>query len=135
MPSTLGQVAKVIFSDIMKAKETVIHFIFDKWISPSIKNNERNDCAAVNTSFQVTDSSRKRPSNWLEAMKNTSLKISLNKFLVENWIDNSLVDLIGEKILCADCVIHVTNIKLFRIVLFLEIRQDCIAITKKQIHA
>ena len=87
LPSTFGQVAKVILSNIMKAKGNVIHFIFDKWISPSIKDNERNDRASVNTSFQVTGSSQKRPSNWLEAMKNTSFKISLNKFLVEYWND------------------------------------------------
>ena len=99
MPSTFGQVAKVILSNIMKAKGNVIHFIFDKWISPSIKDNERNDRASVNTSFQVTGSSQKRPSNWLEAMKNTSFKILLDKFLVEYWNCNSLVDLIGEKIL------------------------------------
>ena len=82
-PSTLGQVAKVILSNIIKAKENVIHFIFDKWISPSIKDSERNDSASVNTSFQVTGSSQKRPSNWLEITKNTSFKISLNKFIVE----------------------------------------------------
>ena len=98
LTSTFGQVAKVI-SNIMKAKGNIIHFIFDKWISPSIKDSERNDRASVNTSFQVTGSSQKRPSNWLEVMENTSFKISLNKFLVEYWNDNSLVDLIGEKIL------------------------------------
>ena len=103
LPSTFGQVAKVILSNIMKAKGNVIHFIFDKWISPSIKDNERNDRASVNTSFQVTGSSQKRPSNWLEAMKNTSFKISLNKFLVEYWNGNSLVDLIGKKILYFNC--------------------------------
>ena len=83
LPSTFGQVAKVI-SNIMKAKGNVIHFIFDKWINPSIKDSERNDRVSVTTSFQITGSSHKRPSNWLEAMKNTSFKISLNKFLVED---------------------------------------------------
>ena len=90
LPSTFGQVAKVILSNIKKAKGNVIL---------SIKDSERNNRASVTTSFQVTGSSQKRPSNWLEAMKNTSFKISLNKFLVEYWNDNSLVDLIGEKIL------------------------------------
>ena len=99
LPSTFGQVAKVILSNIKKAKGNVIHFIFDKWISLSIKDSERNNRASVTTSFQVTGSSQKRLSNWLEAMKNTSFKISLNKFLVEYWNDNSLVDLIEEKIL------------------------------------
>ena len=36
-------------------------------------------------------------------MKNKSFKISLNKFLVEYWNDNSLVDLIGEIILYVNC--------------------------------
>ena len=82
LPSSFGQVTKVILSNIMKAKGNVVHFIFDKWISPSIKNSERNDHASVNTSFQVTGSPQKTPSNWLEAMKNTSFKIYLNKILV-----------------------------------------------------
>ena len=64
-----------------------------------IEDSERNDLASVSNSFQVTGSSQKRPSNWSEAMKITSFKISLKKFLVEYWNDNSLVDLIGEKIL------------------------------------
>ena len=81
-------------SNIMKAKGNVIHFIFDKWISPSIKDDKRDDRASVNTSFLATGSSQKRQGNWLEAMKNTSFKISLNKFLVEYWNYNSLVDLI-----------------------------------------
>ena len=98
----------------MKAKGKVIHFIFEKWISPSIKDSEKSDRGSVNSSFQVTGSSKKRPSNQLEAMKNKSFKISLNKFLVEYWNDNSLVDLIEEIILYVNCVmIHVTNIKLF----------------------
>ena len=84
LSSTFRKVAKVLLSNIMKAKGNVIHFIFDKWISPSsIKDSERNDHASENTSFQVTGSLQKRPSNWLEAMKNTSFKISLNKVLVE----------------------------------------------------
>ena len=36
-------------------------------------------------------------------MKNISFKISLNKFLVEYWNDNPLVDIIGEKILYVNC--------------------------------
>ena len=83
-PSTFGQVAKVILSITMKAKGNAIRFIFDKWISPSIKDSEGNDCVSATTSFQVTGSSQKRPSNWLEAMKKASLKILLNKFLVED---------------------------------------------------
>ena len=37
LPSTFGQVAKVMLSNIMKAKGNVIHFIFDKWIIPLSK--------------------------------------------------------------------------------------------------
>ena len=47
----------------MKAKGNIIHFLFDKWISPSIKDSERNDRESVTTNFQVTRSSQKRPSN------------------------------------------------------------------------
>ena len=77
--------------------------MFGEWMTPSINDSERDDRASINTSFQVTGPSQKRPSNWLKAMKNKSFKISLNKFLVEYWNDNSLVDLIGEKILYVKC--------------------------------
>ena len=89
-----------------------------------VKDSERNDLVSVNNIFQVTGSSQKRPSNCSEAMKNTSFKISLKKFLVEYWNNNLLVDLIGEKILYVTVVIYVTNINLFRIVLFVVMRQD-----------
>ena len=36
-------------------------------------------------------------------MKNTSFKISLNKFLIEYWNDDSLVDILGHKTLHANC--------------------------------
>ena len=106
-----------------------------KWTSPSIKDSERNDRASVTTNFQVTRSSQKRPSNWLEAMKNTSFKISLNKYLVESWNDNSLVDLIGEKTLYVNCCDTCYKYQVVLNVLFVVMRQDCTAITKKQIHA
>ena len=101
--STFGRVVKVILSNIMKTKGNVTHFIFNKWISPSTSIQVH----LTTTSIQVTDSSQKGPSNWLEAMleamTNTSFEISLNKFLVEYSNYNLLVDLTGEKILYANC--------------------------------
>ena len=44
--------------------------------------------------------------------ENTSFKISPNKFLVEYWNDNLLVDFIGKKYCMSTGVIHVANIKL-----------------------
>lgn len=55
LPLAFGQVAKGILSNLVKVKKkNVIHFVLDKWISFSIKDNQSNELLTANIRFQIT---------------------------------------------------------------------------------
>ena len=77
---------------------TEIHLIFDKIISLSIKDSERNkrdDNRHV--AYQITGAEQKRPSNWLQSLRVDQFKGALVEFLVTFWESNELSFIIGSK--------------------------------------
>ena len=103
LPTTFGHIAKVLLTKIMTSMGDIIHYVTDKWINPSIKDNERDSRCSYNSSYEIKGANQKRPSNWIDALKNPIFKIAFNKFLVEAWKDNSLSDIYQGKILYANC--------------------------------
>lgn len=75
-----------------------IHLVFDKTISPSIKDCERNkrgDNRAV--AYQITGPEQKRPGNWLQSLRIDQFKEALVNFLTSYWENDELVPIIGQK--------------------------------------
>ena len=68
----------------------VIHFVADKWLTPSIKNIEHIDQDAVSITCKISGLSQKRPTDWAVALKNSGFKESLIEFFVKSWKDHSL---------------------------------------------
>ena len=87
----------------MKSDGNVIHFVTDKWITPSIKDTERVNRCSSSAHYEIKGPNQKRPSNWNEALKNTNFKVALNKFLVDAWCDNSLATIFEGKTMYANC--------------------------------
>ena len=67
----------------------VIHFVADKWLTPSIKDIEHIDQDAVSTTYKISEPSQKRPTDWTVVLKSSSFKESLIKFFVKSWKDDS----------------------------------------------
>ena len=70
-PSPFGLIAWYILGRIWSTTSPDIRFDFDKTIHPSIKDCER-DARSVDRSdsYSITESSQKRPGNWLAALCN-----------------------------------------------------------------
>ena len=63
LPSTFGGVAKCILSKIMNLPGNVIHYVTDKWLNPSIKDNERENRESNSQNYETKGPNQKRPSN------------------------------------------------------------------------
>ena len=72
--STFGAIAKYFMFHLMKFDGYEIHFVSDKWVTPSIKDIERNSGGCTSFSYQITGPSQQRSSNWVAAL-NSGTKI------------------------------------------------------------
>ena len=83
----------------MRYSGNIIHFVADKWLTPSIKDIEHIDRDAVSTTYKISEPSQKRPTDWTVVLKNSSFKESLIEFFVKGWNDDSLTPFFNGKVL------------------------------------
>ena len=83
----------------MRYSENIIHFVADKWLTPSIEDIEHIDRDAVSATYKISGPSQKRPTDWTVALKNSSFKESLSDFFVKSWKDDSLAPFFNGKVL------------------------------------
>ena len=103
LPTTFDGVARYLLSQIMRFDGKVVHFVCDKWITPSIKDNKRQSRSELASSYCIKGPSQKRPTNWLEALTfNTKFKESLIKFLVDRWEEDIFASVFKDKIMYAN---------------------------------
>ena len=96
-PSTFAGLADHLLRQVCKQRGTEIHLFFDKTISPSIKDAERNKRSNQRGMvYQITGSEQKRPSNWLQALRGDQFKEALVTFLVDYLENNN-----SARILCS----------------------------------
>ena len=60
LPANFGGVAKYLLRSILQRDGKVIHFVSDKWITPSIKDCERQSRNAADISYHITSAAQKR---------------------------------------------------------------------------
>ena len=93
LPANFLGVATYLFMKILQRDGKVIHFLSDKWITPSIK-----DCE----SYHIAGAAQKRQTNWLAALCRSNFKSSL----VESsfaWSNSDCASLFEGRILFTDC--------------------------------
>ena len=61
LPVTFGAIALCLLRRLINSKGNIVHFVADKWISPSIKDCERDARAGQSVSYQITGAAQKRP--------------------------------------------------------------------------
>lgn len=102
LPLTFGRLALHILKKICNSTSKRIDIIFDKIISPSIKDCERDRRAGSadrNVSFTISGEEQKRPNDFLKALRNDSFKSELVQFLVNYWYTDNAAGILGDKIL------------------------------------
>ena len=69
----------------------VIHFVADKWLTPSIKDIEHIDRDAVSATYKISGSSQKRPAGWTVALKNSSFIISWKSWFSSTYFNGKFL--------------------------------------------
>ena len=95
-PSTFADLADHLLRQVCKQRGTEIHLVFDKIISPSIKDAERNKRSNQRgMAYQIIRPEQKRPSNWLQALRGDQFKEALVTFLVDYLENNNSARILG----------------------------------------
>ncbi|MCG7875152.1 MAG: hypothetical protein N0C90_02335 [Candidatus Thiodiazotropha endolucinida] len=84
LPPTFGGVAKLIMSCLARLADRV-DFLCDTYKHPSIKDITREDRGSVTGEIKVSGPDQRRPKDFGTALKAESFKISLLRFLAEEW--------------------------------------------------
>ena len=99
---TRSKLKKNCFSFTVKR----INNVFDKLITPLIKNNERDIRAQGldrHTTYEIFGPVQKRPTDFLGALCNNVFQQILIKFLVASWEDDAYTNIIEDFQICATC--------------------------------
>ena len=99
---TFGEISRFLLRKIMSAEGDAVHFVTDKWLSPSIKDSERDSRGSSSALYKITGPSQRRPSNWTSALRNNSFKESLVEFLINIWESYDLARIYQNKTLIAN---------------------------------
>ena len=107
LPETIGFVSRFILrklSSSFSAKR--IDIVFDKKVTPSIKDNERDIRAQGldrHTVYKISGPVQKRPTDFVGALRNNAFKQALIKFLVTSWKDDANANIIQDLQIYATC--------------------------------
>ena len=96
-PPTFAGLTDHLLRQGCKQRRTEIHLVFDKTISPSIKDAERKRSNQQGTFYQITRPEQKRPLNWLQALRGDQFKEALVTFLVDFLENNNSARILGSK--------------------------------------
>lgn len=99
MPQTFGNITKFILQKICNTTASEIHLIFDRYLSPSIKDSERLTRKEDEIPFAITGPLpfASRPTNFNKNLNNSKFKEVLVTFLHEHWTDNSFSSILKDK--------------------------------------
>ena len=105
LPSRYGGVSEHILRSICRSEGKIIHLVFDKTVSPSIKDTERNEGSSEVRSvpFVIAGPGQTRPSKWQQALRSDVFKNEIVQFLINSWAGEKYVNILGEKVLYANC--------------------------------
>ncbi|KAK9876441.1 hypothetical protein WA026_012754 [Henosepilachna vigintioctopunctata] len=97
---TFDEISESIPIKICSTKATEIHSIFDRYLSPSIEDSERERRKKFDIPYKISGPQQTTPNNFLQSLKIYRFKEVLVLFLVEN--DNLVTIIQNKKIFCFD---------------------------------
>ena len=99
LSDTFGGIPKYLLRNLMNLDCQEIHFSAYKWVSPSIKDCERDQRGNSSMTYRIKEVGQKRAGNWLQALRSSSFKKSLIEFLIKVWSDDSFSEILRDKVL------------------------------------
>lgn len=94
---TFDKIAESILIKICSTNATEIHLIFDRYLSPSIKDSERESRKEFDIPYKISGPQQTRPKNFSQSLKNYRFKEALVQFLADYWQNDNLVTIIQNK--------------------------------------
>lgn len=94
---TFDKIAESILIKICSTNATEIHLIFDCYLSPSIKDSERESRKEFDIPYKISGPQQTRPKNFLQSLKNYRFKEALVQFLADYRQNDNLVTIIQNK--------------------------------------
>ena len=107
-PANYGKLSRCILQRLVGMHNSAkrIDLIFDRIVSPSIKDIERDRrCSGSDRDvhWNINGPEQLRPSDFIKALRNDDYKKNIVNFLIKSWADDSNATIIGGKLL------YVTN--------------------------
>ena len=104
-PKTFKQIAIYLLRKMFNSFNCKnIHLVFDKVVSPSIKDLERNTRSSTRQDLLTTTGPpQTRPNHWEAALEIDSFKTSFVEFLVSYWENDELFPFFENKQLFVNC--------------------------------
>lgn len=84
LPASFGEIAELILRRLCDMAPRT-DFVCDTYVTPTIKEAERNRRGAQEITFAVTGAEQKRPQNWQTALQSSSFKTAFLRFLAAEW--------------------------------------------------
>lgn len=98
--TTFGNFARTLLLKLCRLPCNEIHFVSDKYITPSIKDFERAARGEGANACEVIGKSQKISGCFSDLMRSKNFKTSLIKFLASDWMDGSeYAAILGQKVL------------------------------------
>lgn len=91
---TFNKIAEAILIKICSRNATEIYLIFYRYLSPSIKDCERESRKEFDIPYKISGPQQTRPKNFLQSLKNYRFKEALVLFLADYWENDHLVTII-----------------------------------------
>ena len=105
-PSTFGLISKYILRRVCEIGTVRIDLVFDRIMTPSIKDYESRTRAHgqdYSECYEISGPAQKRPKDFNVALRNKNFKKSLIKFLIDSWQEDFAVEIIKDKIILVTC--------------------------------
>lgn len=96
LPLRFGDIAELILKNICRTAAKEVHFVCDSYVK-SIKNVEQQARGETESSFNITGGDQFRPKDFRFALKSSSFKTALLKFLLAEWKHSKYVRILEQK--------------------------------------
>lgn len=98
VPKTFGGISKKMLLLVTQFAATRYDVIFDQYLSPSIKDYERDlRRESTQLDFNITGPDQVRPSDFLKELKNIHFKEALVEFFIQHWASDEMVPFVENK--------------------------------------
>ncbi|CAB3249495.1 unnamed protein product [Arctia plantaginis] len=97
LPLKFGKIAESILIKLCSKNAREVHIIFDRYLTPSIKDCERQNREGIDIPYTINGPLQTRTNDFCKSLKNSRFKEALVKFLANHWTNNSFATILGNK--------------------------------------